>query len=554
MLPRTQHALELYGPGQLRLVDDKPVKDPGPYEILARVEAVGLCFSDLKLLKQFSAHPRKGRIVSGLDESVLAQISSYKPGDLPTVPGHEAACTIVATGDKVTCCKVGQRVLVQTDYRWLPTQGSNAAFGYNFEGALQQYVSMDQRVITDPATGQSMLIPVSKELAASAVALVEPWACVESSYVSPNRTGIRPGGKLLVWVQDGRGAKGLIRCIDPSGMPARIVIYCQDRKGVESVLGIHTAINFIDCLEAIRSERFDDIIYFGNDPEMITRLGDLLGHGGMINIVLCDHSIGRPVLIPVGQVHYGLTRWIGTVTDDASVAYSSIPQDGQICPGQRIAVFGAAGPMGQMHVIRLICSGLGGLQITGTDIDQSRLQSLAKKAVPLAERNNAKLELVDSTRQDPCGSFDYIAIMVPTGTTVQQAVNLSRLGTRINIFAGIPAQTKAELDLDTYIKNQCFMFGTSGSRLEDMLIVLEKLTDGTLDTNISVDAVSGLAGAIDGIKAVENRTLSGKIIVYPGLLDMPLMTIDSLCKVNPQIARELSDGLWNKAAEQLLLS
>lgn len=554
MLPSTQHALELCGPGQLRLVDNKPVKDPGPYEILARVEAVGLCFSDLKLLKQFSAHPRKGRIVSGLDESVLAQITSYKPGDLPTVPGHEAACTIVATGDKVTCCKVGQRVLVQTDYRWLPTQGSNAAFGYNFEGALQQYVSMDQRVITDPATGQSMLIPVSKELAASAVALVEPWACVESSYVSPNRKGIKAGGKLLVWVQDGRAAKGLGRCIDPSGRPARIVIYCQDRSRVESISNLQASINFIDCLEAIRSERFDDIIYFGNDPETITSLGELLGHGGMINIVLCSSPIGRSVLLPVGQVHYGLTRWIGTVTDDASVAYTAIPQDGQIRPGQRIAVLGAAGPMGQMHVIRLICSGLDGLQITGTDIDQGRLQSLAQKALPLAERNNTKLELVDSIKQDLDGSFDYIAIMVPTGTMVQQAVKLSRPRTKINIFAGIPAQTKAQIDLDTYIENQCFMFGTSGSRFEDMLIVLEKLTSGSLDTNISVDAVSGMAGAIDGIKAVENRTLSGKIIVYPGLLGMPLMAIDRLCKLNPKVASALLDGLWNKVAEELLLS
>jgi NADPH:quinone reductase-like Zn-dependent oxidoreductase len=36
----------------------KPVIPPGPHQILCRVEAVGLCFSDLKLLKQFSSHAR----------------------------------------------------------------------------------------------------------------------------------------------------------------------------------------------------------------------------------------------------------------------------------------------------------------------------------------------------------------------------------------------------------------------------------------------------------------------------------------------------------------
>jgi hypothetical protein len=40
----------------------------------------------------------------------------------------------------VRSVKPGDRRLVQTDYRWLKTAHSNAAFGYNFEGALQEYV------------------------------------------------------------------------------------------------------------------------------------------------------------------------------------------------------------------------------------------------------------------------------------------------------------------------------------------------------------------------------------------------------------------------------
>ena len=42
---------------------------------------------------------------------------------------------------------LGERVLVQTDYRHLPTASSNAAFGYNFEGALQEYVVLDLSLI-----------------------------------------------------------------------------------------------------------------------------------------------------------------------------------------------------------------------------------------------------------------------------------------------------------------------------------------------------------------------------------------------------------------------
>ena len=181
-IPKTQKAVQLIGPDRLRLNTEKQVHMPGPFQILCKVEAAGLCFSDLKLLKQFSAHARKGNIQSGIDTKILEQIPSYVPAEKPTVPGHEAVVRICEIGEKVEGIKVGGRYLVQTDYRWLPNTNSNASFGYNFEGGLQQYVLMDQRVITSPE-GESMLIPASEELSASTIALVEPWACVENSYM-----------------------------------------------------------------------------------------------------------------------------------------------------------------------------------------------------------------------------------------------------------------------------------------------------------------------------------------------------------------------------------
>ncbi|MFC1634824.1 alcohol dehydrogenase, partial [Planctomycetota bacterium] len=62
-LPETQYAVQLVGPDELVLNRSKKVPRPGNYQMLCRVEAVGLCFSDLKLLKQFSSHVRKGPLV-----------------------------------------------------------------------------------------------------------------------------------------------------------------------------------------------------------------------------------------------------------------------------------------------------------------------------------------------------------------------------------------------------------------------------------------------------------------------------------------------------------
>jgi hypothetical protein len=97
------------------------------------------------------------------------------------------------------------------------------------------------------------------------------------------------------------------------------------------------------------------------------------------------------------------------------------------------------------------------------------------------------------------------------------------------------------------------MFGTSGSTIRDMMIVLEKVVAGTLDTNSSVDAVCGMAGALKGLDAVENRTLAGKIVVYPALHDLGLVPLNALAKELPAVAAKLDHGNWSLAAEQELL-
>ncbi|MGD0388508.1 MAG: alcohol dehydrogenase catalytic domain-containing protein [Tepidisphaeraceae bacterium] len=533
-LPRTQYAVQLVGPGQLKLNDAKEVFRPGPYQILAKVQCVGLCFSDLKLLKQFSAHARKSEITGGLSREVLKDIPSYVPGDKPTVPGHEVTCRIVAVGAKVTRHKVGERCLVQTDYRDLPTANSNAAFGYNFEGGLQEYVLMDERVVVEPGTGERFLIPAPEDLSASAIALVEPWACVEDSYVNRERQTIKAGGRLLVVADAGCRIEGLAEAIGKN-TPGSIR---------EATVGE---------IASLPNEGFDDIIYFGASKEKIDVLNDKLAPRAIFNVVLGGQKIGKPVSAGIGRVHYGMTRWIGTTGNNAAESYENIPATGEIRPGEKMLVIGAGGPMGQMHVIRTVCSGINDVSIVGTDVDDARIEALAKKADPLAKANRVSMKLVNTQKTPVTEKFSYFALMAPVGALVAGSVRDSLPGCLINIFAGIPAPTKQDLDLDIYIANRCYMFGTSGSVIDDMKIVLQKVIRRKLDTNRSVDAVSGIAGAADGIAAVENRTLAGKIIVYPMLHDVGLIPLSELPKRFPTVAAKLDHGAWCLAAEQELL-
>jgi len=78
------------------------------------------------------------------------------------------------------------------------------------------------------------------------------------------------------------------------------------------------------------------------------------------------------------------------------------------------------------------------------------------------------------------------------------------------------------VDLDQIAAKGLYFIGTSGSRIDDMRAVLSKVADGELDTNLSVGAITGMAGAIDGRHAVAARAIAGKVVVYPHLTDLPL--------------------------------
>ncbi len=519
-IPEKQRAVQLVGPDQLRVNESKPVFDPGPHQILCQVEVCGLCFSDLKLLKQFSGHARKSEITSGIGKDALAQMPHYVPGDKPVVPGHETVVRIVKTGSAVTKIKPGQRYLVQTDYRWLPTPNSNSAFGYNFEGALQEFVLVDERVITAP-DGESMFIPAPEDLSASAIALCEPWACVEDAYVEKQRRSFKANGSMLV-VADG----------EPKVPGAGKVAYARPAQ--------------------LPAGMFDDVVYFGSDAAVVEKLFASVAPGGLLVIIQGGKKFGRPVVTAVGRVHYGGIRITGTTGNDPAAALAAIPATAEIRPNDKINIIGAAGPMGTMHVIRDLCQGVAGVTVYAGDLNDERLEALRKLAEPLAQKNKVTLRPYNPSKDKLDDKFNYVVLMAPVPALVAQAVKDAAPNAIINIFAGIPADKSGEVDLDMYIEKHCYFIGTSGSTLDDMKAVLKKVATRALDTNLSVAAISGLDGAVDGIRAVEKNLMPGKIIVYPFARGLKLTALTEVAKEHPGVAKALGGGAWSKEAEAAL--
>ena len=534
-IPTTQHAVQIVGVDQIVVNPAKSVDAVGPTQLLLEVEACGICFSDTKLLHAFESHPRKSDIVSGLTPEQLAEIPSYRPNGQPTVPGHEPVGRIVAVGDQVTHFAVGDRVLVQADWKHLRTARSNGAFGYNFEGALQEYVVIDERCVVSP-DGEKFLLPVAEGPSAAAVGLIEPWATVEAAYAFPERRGPKTGGTFLVVADAGTDI--------------------ADAQSLATQAASQVTVVAPDALDTLGEGRYDDIVYFGADADVLDALGDRLGLHSLLNIVLGGRTIARPVRVDVGRVHYDYIRYCGTAGDDPAEGYAWIPATGNQRVGDKVAIVGAAGPMGLMHTMRAVTLGTEGVRVASvdaTDLNDDRLAHLAAEIDPVAAAQGIPVRYINTAATPLEAGYDYIACMVPVPALVAQAVALTAPGGVVNAFAGIPAGTYGEIDLQHVVADRIYLLGTSGSDVSDMATVLRKIESGVIDTTVSLDAVCGIAGFSDAIQSVMDRTSGGKIMVFPSLPDQGLVRLKDLAEQLPHVAEKMVDGRWTKAAEDALL-
>jgi L-iditol 2-dehydrogenase len=152
-------ALVYRGPGQLR-VEERPDREPGPGEALLRVEACGICGTDL-------------RIASGAHRA-------YPDGTV-RVPGHEIAGRLEAVGEGVDLpagsaafiapnigcgrcreCRAGRVNLCRTP----------RALGITDDGGFAEFLLLEQPLV---AQGNVLVVDDGPDMAA--LALVEPLAC-----------------------------------------------------------------------------------------------------------------------------------------------------------------------------------------------------------------------------------------------------------------------------------------------------------------------------------------------------------------------------------------
>jgi L-iditol 2-dehydrogenase len=214
----------LRGVGDL-VIEERPVPRPGPREVLVKVNAVGVCGSDV----HYYEHGRIG------DHVVRA----------PLVLGHEPAGQVVALGPEVTRLREGQRVSVEPGVPCF-TCDQCLAGRYNLcpdmrffatppiDGAFCEYVTVHE----------AFAHAVPDDLTDDAAALLEPlsvgvWACQKGRVTAGSRVLVNGAGPIgLVAAQCAR-AFGATEVVVADVNPYRLKL-AQD-LGATSALDVrHT--------------------------------------------------------------------------------------------------------------------------------------------------------------------------------------------------------------------------------------------------------------------------------------------------------------------------
>jgi len=539
--------------------DVLPIPKPKNNEVLLRVDAIGICFSDVKLITQGSTHAR----ITGRDLAAN-----------PVIAGHEPSLTVIEAGeDYKDKYKPGDRFIVQADVYY---KGVNLAYGYALPGGMQQFCLVGEEVLNGDEG--SYLIPIQKaETGYAEAALVEPWTCVIASYRIHPRKTLKPGGTaLFVAVEDGDYRVGEGICA--GGPPAKLILSGVPEsfeKTVCNCSGCNAEVIKIgklgaESVKALREERtgdkgFDDIVILGTpEPELAEALATAVGKNGVMAIV-ADKPMARPIKIDVGRVHYDYIDYIGTNTGRISDAYTR-SRTSESVPNGSAWFIGAAGPMGQMHVHRAVSKPDGPKKMFCTDADNARLEYLKAGIADAAKANGvevvflnpmeAGIEAQHKAAMELTGGrgFDDIVLSAPVAALVGSAIPYLAEGGLVNIFAGIVKGTCTDIDLSvTYMKGNRFV-GSSGSRPQDMVDTLGFTESGELPTNSSLAAIGGIDAMADGLRAVKEMRFPGKTVIFPHI-EMPLTALPDLDKVAPSVYAKLKDGkFWTNEAEEELLS
>lgn len=558
-LPSQSWAWNLYGAGLENMgragaPEPFSVPEPNDDQLLVRIDTIGVCFSDVKILRQGGSHPK----LYNRDLSVE-----------PTRLGHEVALTIVKVGrnlqDKY---HPGQRLAVQPD---IYQRGKSTAYGYTIPGGLIQYHLIGDEVLETDAG--ACLLPVEEELGYAESSLLEPWGCVIAAYTQRRRLTPKTGGAMWIIGQPGDSTTYSFA----AGLESPSTILLTDVPDSVKALVTATQAKVIQrdglapseyeslSKELTNGTGFDDIVILNpTSASTVSQIARFIARRGTCNLVGARPLDGL-VQVDLGRLHYDYIAFIGNNGIDIAASYGEARNRCELRPGGSTVFIGAGGPMGQMHVQRALELPDGPKLVIATEISDERLQTLSDMFTPLAEKNARRLLFFNpNTSKQSFHDFvmeatnnegvDDVVVSVPVATLMEQGDTVMKPDGMLVLFAGVPNGTMGAVNLSNVYLSNAQYTGTSGLTIDDQASVMRRRVAGTLSPGRSVAAIGGLETAAEAIESVIEGKFPGKVVIFPQIRNLPLTGLKELKDRLPEVADKLGEDLmWTNEAEEALI-
>lgn len=241
------------GNKQVKVVD-KPVPEPGPFDVLVKTKASAICRSDMSIYY--------GNPIVGGNEADTGQF----------VPGHEAAGVVTAVGSSVTGVVVGDRVAgylalgcghceyCATGYLMLCADWK--CFGFDLDGGDAEYFVLPERNV----------LPLPDSLSFKAGAVMTDM--IGSQYHVQKQLGV-DGSKTVAIV--GLGPMGSAAVLIAKAFGARVI-----------------AVDVLDSRLQLATELGADVVINSKNTDAVARIRELTrGRGAEITIDCSGNPAGQ---------------------------------------------------------------------------------------------------------------------------------------------------------------------------------------------------------------------------------------------------------------------
>ena len=248
-------ALELSGIGEpLRLLE-RPVPEPGPGEVRVRIEACGVCGSDLFL-----------------------QQGGFGADKLPRVPGHEAAGIVDALGPGVDAFSRGEQVAIwyidNPDPVGRPNLGPGVRrMGVDVDGAFAEYVVRPARTLIRPP---AEVDPVALAVLTDAVA---------TPYHALVRIARLLAGETLLVLGVGGIGSNAVQVGRHLGARVVAVARTEEKRTLARELGADLAVDLEGAREACGANGPDVVVQCADSAELDRKAVELAGFAARVVFV-----------------------------------------------------------------------------------------------------------------------------------------------------------------------------------------------------------------------------------------------------------------------------